>query len=448
MPWFAVNELKPYVPAFADKTNHNVKKAIQMGANRLLSMQTADGGLAYWPGGTRSEDWATTYGGYALILAKENGASVPNEAIEGIANYLATNISVLIAKGDAWSLETGARALHSLSIIGKAKQSDLNYLFERRQKLNMTSRCYLAMAMHNIDPANKDALKLLEEQIVEEEQKHWMRYSTAHQSKLLAYCQIAPQNEQTHQLMDQIVKSTDKRDHWGNTWANSSTINAMAAYAKIIKLAPKTSSVTIVINGEKQTVMLDSSKPMQTITVPLEQGIKVFGSGNALSYCNTVVYCKPLLSKATATSKNGVAIKKTYYRILKDGSRELLKNPIVGDLVEVELDVTFGSKLNYVVIDDPLPGTFECVNSAFKSQSTHVQGSADRNWRVSNQELRDDRALFFLNRSWSGRTEKLSYLARITSSGQVTVPAAKVEAMYDPETYGLSGSGVMHCQPR
>ena len=99
-------------------------------------------------------------------------------------------------------------------------------------------------------------------------------------------------------------------------------------------------------------------------------------------------------------------------------------------------------------MDDPLPTTFECVNSDFASQSTHVRGSADKSWKVSHQELRNDRALFFLNRSWGGSTEKLSYLARITSSGKVAVPPAKVEAMYDPDTYGLSATDRFDCAPR
>jgi len=66
-----------------------------------------------------------------------------------------------------------------------------------------------------------------------------------------------------------------------------------------------------------------------------------------------------------------------------------------------------------VVIDDPLPGTFECVNSDFESQSSHVKASNTKSWRISHQELRDD-----------------------------------LEAMYDPDTFGLTKAQRMTCSDR
>lgn len=448
MPWFAVNELRPYISEFEKKTDKDILKAIQQGADRLLSMQTPDGGLAYWPGGEKSVDWGTQYGGYALVLAKKHGAQVPEGAIDNIANYLTSQIHRLIKKNDSWALETATRSLYTLSVINKAKQSDLNFIYEKRKQLNSSARAYLAMAMHNIDPNSQDARNLILTDQRDVDEEHWMKYRTYHQSLLIAFCQILPENEMTHQLMDRIVRSTDKRNHWGTTWANSSTINAMAAYARAIKDHPQKTEIKLDIDGKVQIITLDKNNPMMTVSIPLGTNPSILCTSNSLAYCNAAVYSKPLLSKPTATSKNGLAIKKTFHRILKDGSREPLTSPKVGDLVEVELEVSFNNEVRYVVIDDPLPGTFECVNSHFASQSTHVRAKGDRNWRVSNKELRNDRALFFLNRSWRGKAEKISYLARITSSGEVTIPAAKVEAMYDPESYGLSASGTMNCLPR
>ena len=33
------------------------------------------------------------------------------------------------------------------------------------------------------------------------------------------------------------------------------------------------------------------------------------------------------------------------------------------------------------------------------------------------------------------------YLARVVAPGQVTAPPAKIEAMYEPQRFGLSGTG-------
>ncbi|MGB1260837.1 MAG: alpha-2-macroglobulin family protein, partial [Akkermansiaceae bacterium] len=63
MPWFAVRDLKKIVPGFRKKKEADISSAIQQGADRLLTMQTKDGGLAYWPGGRDPEIWASAYGG-------------------------------------------------------------------------------------------------------------------------------------------------------------------------------------------------------------------------------------------------------------------------------------------------------------------------------------------------------------------------------------------------
>lgn len=448
MPWFAVNELKPYISSFKSITTEKQKRAIQKGANRLLSMQTHDGGLAYWPGGRDSEPWASSYGGYALILAKQHGANIPDEAVNQLCDYLIKKVANPIESDSRWDLESAARALHLLALANKAQPASANVLFEKRKQMDMSGRAYLALAMHTADPQNADALKLLTEPFEQKEKAHWMRYSTDKQMHALALCQISPEHEKTHQLIDEIARSTDKRNHWGNTWANASTIRCMAAYAKLLKANGSKSEIVLSIDGKEQKIALNANEPMKTIVVPISSDIKLSASSKQLAYVNTVIHSKPELISIDPTSKNGVAIKKEYFRILKDGSREKLVNPMVGDVVEVELEVHFTDSINYVVIDDPLPTTFECVNSEFKSQSTHVRGSADQNWRVSHQELRDDRALFFFNKSWSGKSQKLSYLARITASGHVAVPPAKVEAMYDPNTYGLSGANEILCRPR
>ena len=93
-----------------------------------------------------------------------------------------------------------------------------------------------------------------------------------------------------------------------------------------------------------------------------------------------------------------------------------------------------------MVIEDRLPSLFEAVNNDFASQSSRFKTNADSSWSINHKELRSDRASFFINRSWRGGTRSIAYLARVTSAGIATAPAAKVEAMYDPEKLALSDS--------
>ena len=68
------------------------------------------------------------------------------------------------------------------------------------------------------------------------------------------------------------------------------------------------------------------------------------------------------------------------------------------------------------------------------------------NWFVDHQVLRKDRAVFYANHIVSG-VHRIEYLARVRAAGQSVAPAAKAEAMYDPDTIGLSASQLIVTLP-
>ncbi len=58
------------------RTGHHARRGTS------APMQTDEGGLSYWPGGEKPLLWASAYGGFGLIKAKEWGAPVPQEAVD------------------------------------------------------------------------------------------------------------------------------------------------------------------------------------------------------------------------------------------------------------------------------------------------------------------------------------------------------------------------------
>ena len=186
-------------------------------------------------------------------------------------------------------------------------------------------------------------------------------------------------------------------------------------------------------------IKLGAKQHTGRITLPLDAGLKVIASTGDKAYVRVKLAAKPQIASSQPVSKSNFAIHRSYHRVLADGSTVVLDEPKVGDLVKVELDVTVpGTGARYLVIDDPLPSLFETVNTEFKSQAGNVRD--ERNWRVSHKELRDERAVFFINYLSRGGRYKVSYLARVTSAGEAIAPPAKVEAMYDPQSFGLSSS--------
>jgi uncharacterized protein YfaS (alpha-2-macroglobulin family) len=84
-----------------------------------------------------------------------------------------------------------------------------------------------------------------------------------------------------------------------------------------------------------------------------------------------------------------------------------------------------------------LPGVFEAINPAFKSQEVVAGERLGTEWVSDYRELREDRAVFFADLLYPGRYT-LRYLARVISAGDAIAASAKIEEMYHPERAGMT----------
>ena len=448
MPWFAVRDLKSLVPGFKTKTESEVIKAIQKGADRLLTMQTRDGGLAYWPGGTRAEKWATSYGGLGLLLAREHGADVPETSIKQLTSWLVKSLAQKETPAQNtysnWNIETRARALYVLALAKQPQVAMQNKLLDIADQLSPTARAYLALAIYisGSDKANQhaSAIALLKNTTPRTKQNHWMRHSADNAMTLLAWSEIAPQSDQVDIAMRKLIANRNPYGHWRTTWCNSWALQAMASYARNVEKNRAPSTLQLVTAEGTKTITLDNDSPTQTLRIPLKQNLKLLASTNNKAFANVKLSAKPNIAPTGSWGHKGLSVARRYERVLANGTTQPMGQPHVGDLIKVSLDITFPYALDYVVIEDRLPSLFETVNNDFASQSSRFRTNSDSSWNVAHKELRSDRASFFVNRSWRGGTRTISYLARVTSAGVATAPAAKVEAMYDPEQLALSES--------
>ncbi len=444
MPWFAARDLKSLVPGFRDKGEADIAKAIQTGADRLLTMQTRDGGLAYWPGGTQAEKWASSYGGLGLLLARKHGANVPESAVTQLTSWLARSLKEKPTPDGShqrqWDYETRTRALYILALAGKPEMALQNKLLDERSHLNPTARAFLALAIHTSGGDRTSALNLLSDTTPRATSTHWMPHHSDNAMSVLAWSEIAPEDERVHTSMRTMLARRNPYGHWRTTWCNSWALQAMGAYARNVEQDRAPSTLQLVSNGETKTITLDSHSPTQTVRVPLQAGMKLVASSNNRAYANIRLSAKPQLAPTGPWGHNGLSIVRRYEQLLADGTVQRMDQPRIGDLIKVSLDITFPAAIDYVVIEDRLPSLFEAVNNDFASQSSRFSTNSDNTWSIAHKELRSDRASFFINRSWHSGTRTISYLARVTSAGIATAPAAKVEAMYDPERLALSDS--------
>jgi uncharacterized protein YfaS (alpha-2-macroglobulin family) len=130
IPWIAAKNLRHLAPGFQKKSVAQIDRAIQAGADRLVGMQTSDGGIGYWNGSGTSSDWASSYAGLGLILCKEAGAKVPLSSLERLAGYLSSKLRNLSSIKNSYDYENYARGLYVLARLGKAEDAYHSKLLE------------------------------------------------------------------------------------------------------------------------------------------------------------------------------------------------------------------------------------------------------------------------------------------------------------------------------
>lgn len=438
IPWIAAKRLRHLAPGFQKKSESQIAEAIQAGADRLLSMQTRNGGLSYWPGNQNALPWASSYGGLGLIMCRDAGAKVPPKALNDLSSYLSGQLREISKAKTSRDFEVLSRALYVLAALGKAEPAYHAKLLERVDELSASPRGFLALAMH--EAGDKGALDLLKREPMKGmETGYWMAHRSNDAIKLLAWATISPSSEECEQSLNRLLQSRSKRGHWRTTWCNAWALLGMGAYAEALEKEVKEIKVTLVSSEGKEEIVIPADRASHKVRLPLYGGLKVSASANQKVFVHATLGAKPRIAPVAPVSPSGVTVNRIYERVKSDGSTEPLEDPRTGDLVKVTLEVSLPrDDFRYLAIDDPLPSSFQAINTDFASQAGRVK--ANNSWRVSHQEIRSDRVVFFSD--YPGRSGKFtaSYHARVTHAGDIYVPPTKVEEMYDPENYALGAS--------
>lgn len=445
MSWFAVEPLRAIIPSFAKIPEERVTKAIQGGVDQLLSMQLTDGSFGYWPGASSSCDWASSYVGLGLILAKENGANVPAAAIAKLSDYLIVRLRNMKSAKHVWEFDIYARDLWVLSLAGKPQAAYQNTLADRLQDLSPGGRAFLAMAIASSDRKKDIAAAraiLNSAKPIRVSEDWWMPYDTDTAVKFLAWTTLDPKGGETVAMLDRLLNERNPYGHWNNTWANGWSLMAITRYATANRIATQATNLTLDTPDGPRTIPLTPDAPSAASSFALGAQLRLALDNDGPAFIRLRLAAKPLLVPLQPVASNGLSIDRFYEKLAADGSATTLTEPAVGDLIKVTLRITLPTdETRYLVIDDPLPAVFEAVNNKFASQRSIVAPNTGLgDWQVSHTELRDERAVFYIDYVSNRGTYQVSYLARCTLAGQAIAPQAKVESIYDPTRFALSAS--------
>jgi uncharacterized protein YfaS (alpha-2-macroglobulin family) len=444
LPWISIHDFKSVLPSLK-RSDEEIAEVVRQGVDRLLSMQTSSGGLAYWPGGEEPMFWASAYGGLGMAMARRAGFQVPDEAFNRLCSYLSQQLRG--TGDDRNDLRSGnssrCLALYALAVAGRAEPAYHELLFKRRNSLGAENRALLALAVAESHGSAAMITELLKPRLEKQspgDDLFWSRSRDA-AVRLLAWCRLQPSSPEVEKLVAEL-EGDRLAGHWATTQGDCWSMLALGEYFRHVEKRDANIHGTLAWNGRTEPISVTPQTPLNVEDFAF---VKNAGAGKAMSLANPdhkKIFAEVLIESRPNTiaqprQDQGYSIRRRYAKVDDDGTSHPLTDPRVGDRVLVTLDIIASKAANYVAVNDPLPAVLEAINPVFKSQETLAGERLGEEWAGDHQELRDDCAVFFANHLEPG-DYTIRYLARVRAAGTVTAPSAKVEEMYHPERFGLT----------
>jgi uncharacterized protein YfaS (alpha-2-macroglobulin family) len=402
----------------------NIDAAIK----RLYSMQTAEGGIAYWIGSSQANEWATSYVGHFMACAKDLGYNISASFIHEWKKYQRNRTHSW--NGGVYSdAQLQAYRLYSLAMMGDPDLTSMNKLKER-SNLSLQTQWLLATTYSIC--GKKEVAK----QMVSNLQTQIEPYSAFNsnfgssvrdEAMILEACILLGDMPQALNMARRISDYLSSGSYSTQTTAWS--LLAMARFAE--KSGKGNLNFTTTYLGKTNKTDTPDPVYLEELT-PLKKSGKVSivnqGSGNL--YLGRTTLTTPLEDLSPAQNNNlKMTVEYTDF-----GNKPL--NPAQlkqGTDFTITLHITntsgFTTYTN-LALTHILPSGWEIFNTRIGDES----GRQDFGAGITYQDIRDDRVLSYFDLA-PGKSATVAIRVQVAYLGRFFMPAIACQAMYDNTVY-------------
>jgi len=456
------------------RTAEELSSFVQAGLTALESFKHSSGGLSLWPGASNPAPVATAYAMEAAALA---GQQPSEETIRFLRRFLDGNWTQRW-----WSEETHrsaqARVALHLARVGRGEPGYNANLYQHRKSLSLTAQAELAEAIALTSGRNARSTELLRlvtgavsvdpvvariEPPPERAWSLWGSRSSTSAAAVSAILEAQPEHPLLERLARGLVGSRSK-GRWGNTYTSLAALSALSRYSKRFEGRAEGSIARALLDGRSivetdfsESIEVKGSLPMSR---DLHGPLAISTEGGRVYYETRLSYSREEMPPRDA----GFTILRRY-EMLEGAGTGTSVTP--GAIVRVHLRVVTPTDRHDVAVVDPLPAGLEPIDTGFATSANHYQDEgasqnsvgralyegydegeyddthSDQGWSAwvfNHRELNDDGLLLYADYMPAG-IHVYSYLARATTPGDYAKPAATVEEMYRPETFGRTSQG-------
>jgi len=454
---------------------------VAVGLQKLYASQNVDGGWGWWYT-EQSHPYITAYVLLGLNEARRAGFGVDSSVMERAVRFLQSSLDVAGVQ-DATAANEQAFILYVLSEFGAGDTARSVALFEKRHLLGHYGKAFLAQALQSAGDAHAGQVRALlaelnGQAVLSATGAHWEEAqadrflmntdvrSTA--IVLRALVRLAPDNA----LLPNAVRwlmAARQDGRWGTTQENAWALMALTDYAAQTGELEGEYRYQVGLNGKRVLagdVRPDTVDVPRVVSIPLKDLLKDVGNRviversplaggqaekGALYYSAALKYYLPV--EQVGPLNRGVIVLRQY-TLADDPTREVA-TARVGDIIRVKLTVIAPSSLHYLVVEDPIPGGTEAVDTSLRTTSQLLEQPQFRRtgeddvwgwWVFSHTEIRDEKVALFATSVPAG-TYEYTYLLRASVPGEFLVMPAVAYEMYFPETFGRSGGAKFTVTP-
>lgn len=453
------------------KLDEDRRKKVQIGIDRLFTLQRNNGSFGLWNKESEEEYWLTAYAVDFLLSAQERGYQVNpsglSKALNRLSQYLYDNTAFYNLNNDY--------------------DVDVNIYTE------FAAKSYAALILakqQKITPAIRNELKRLYQQVRSNESA--VLLSPLPIMQLSIASQLTGTQRIAKDLLDIALTTTrDTKYHWLGDYGSAirdraQIYNLMVEYQLtdvnqtdyLLSLINSLSGERYLSTQELSTLFMVSwndqlmndredlavlfnrqamkgkepfyrSMDYKQLTTDSLRVQNPYNSPPLHVRFSLTGYIK---KRPKPTSADGVlAISRQYYDI--QGNPITAEKLNVGDLVVAVLDITSDRLLNDTLVVDVLPAGLELENPNLNNNSIDLQSIPQFAELLKNESINDVKFQEYLNDRYIAAVNihkippeskrynlRLAYLARAATIGEYFVPAPFVQSMYKPDWFGIGNS--------
>jgi uncharacterized protein YfaS (alpha-2-macroglobulin family) len=417
----------------------------------ILLRQHDDGGFGYWPG-TSTDRTLTLHVFRTLLAVQRSPLALPEGAVTATRQHLARQ-----------KLLPNQRAEFEALLVenGQLEPAKLEARLRAREQLDTFTRAEIAFALAHHYPASANAqLKSVLSALTitgttavataADADAENLYASTVRNTAatLRALVAAAPKDPLVSKLTRGLL-SLRRGDHLATTEDELWVRLALAELARVMP-SEGPGAGRLLYGAQHLGQFGGSAGFSQGLFIPMAQLVAAPNSQLTIEASSGTIHYEAIMKTVPARPVNGpIHHGFAVARLLRSTRGDLsggvnVKFPL-GSYVALDLLVTSPVARDQVAIEIALPAGLEAVNDELAVTPRLTRPSLGPARRAEHRELREDRILLFVDHLAAGQ-HHFAELLRATTRGRFSLPAARIEAMYAPDVYGLSDTGAVEIE--